>query len=41
MTRDPEDVSENADEGLDDRVERDVPWWVGDPAMQQRLRRLD
>ena len=24
----------------DSRVDRDVPWWVGDPAMQKRLRRL-
>ncbi len=41
MTRDPQDSSEDADEGPDGRVERDVPWWVGDPAMQQRLRRLE
>ncbi|WP_375502352.1 cytochrome c oxidase assembly protein [uncultured Jatrophihabitans sp.] len=25
----------------DARVERDVPWWVSDPAMQKRLRRLE
>ena len=25
----------------DARVERDTPWWIGDPAMEKRLRRLE
>ena len=34
-------ASGRAVETPDVRVERDVPWWVGDPAMQKRLRRLE
>ena len=29
------------DQGADRDADRDVPWWISDPAMQQRLRRRD
>lgn len=33
--------TETDDSEPDTSVERDAPWWVSDPAMRQRLRRLD
>lgn len=40
ITRDPAEADDTGDIP-DGAADRDVPWWVGDPAMQRRLRRLE
>ena len=43
LTHDPEAPPTGVarEDGDDGRTDRDIPWWVGDPAMERRLRRLD